>query len=786
MNFLSPASFRLLSRSRARRGACLFGRLLTWTGTLVIAQSDAGSVAQAAAAAAGSLAPPTAIPGPSTTVVIVKPDTPTAPALVTPAVTVAPVRRHIADPAWNDTWQGIITARARGPHPARLVNLSVRSTITRGTPPLIGGAVARGPEMLPILVRAIGPGLRQFGVTNALTGPELSIYNGNTLSAQMNTIDAATPAVSAFVGAFPAVPSSSGLANGDAALVGRLAAGALTAHCGSTTNSGVALLEFYDADPNASATSSRFVNFSARGSVGSGEGTLVVGFVVAGEGTITLLLRGVGPTLSFLSSVQMLQDPVIELYAGSTRIAANDNWAPSDAVSRAALLEAQSATGAFALTSDDDAALLVTLPAGTYTLHVRAASGAGNVALAEIYEVATGSFDPAHATNAIGLDLFREVAKNAADQNVVLSPYSIETALALAYAGAAGATRDEMSRVLRLPADNTALQTGFASLRRALELAAEDSTEGARARTALGAPTDPIQWNAANRLFGQRDYPFRDSFVTLMRDGFAAPLATLDFRTQTEAARLAINVWVEEQTREKIKDLIPPGGVGGLTRLVLVNALYLKAPWDKPFPKSATLARAFRLTATTSQNVPTMAATAVLGHATEPGRTVVSLDYLGGGLQFVIVLPDEGLTPEDVAATLTPATVAQWTRLARRQVALYLPKFKVEGGSLSLSTALQALGLRTAFDIPIGSANFDGIAPRDAGPLAISDVFHKTFIALDEEGTEAAAATAVVVATSASIEPPPVEVRVDRPFLFAIQHRATGVCLFLGRIGDPR
>jgi serpin B len=345
--------------------------------------------------------------------------------------------------------------------------------------------------------------------------------------------------------------------------------------------------------------------------------------------------------------------------------------------------------------------------------------------------------------------------------------------------------------VLHFPPENVALQAGFSHLRAALVDIAEQSKRTADVRARNGGRIDAIEWHAANRLFGQKGYAFRSPFLALMKDGFAAPFEAFDFARDADRARGKINTWAEEQTRQKIKDLIPQGALTADTRLVLVNALYLKAPWEKPFEKLATTARPFRPTPGSSRNVPTMVRTAHLGHATEDGLTVVTLDYLGSGLQFVIILPDEGTSVDAAAGRITPDHFTRWAELGkgrRQNLSLYLPKFKVEGTTLALGEALRALGVRSAFDEPRGSANFEGIAPRKANDyLAISKVFHKTFIALDEEGTEAAAATAVLMSLfGAAAEPAkPIEVRVDRPFLFAIQHRASGTCLFLGRISEP-
>jgi serpin B len=414
------------------------------------------------------------------------------------------------------------------------------------------------------------------------------------------------------------------------------------------------------------------------------------------------------------------------------------------------------------------------------------------VAAAPIALAAT-EFDAAGATNHAGLDLYRQLASGRPNGNLVISPYSIESALALVYAGAEGDTRTELARVFRFPSEDAAVQTGFASLRLALDQVAKNSRDAAERRSKSGGRVDAIEWHAANRLFGQKDYAFRESFLTLMKDGFVAPFQPMDFRHAAEASRGTINAWVEEQTRQKIRDLIPRGALKDDTRLVLVNALYLKAPWETPFKKAHTKPLPFRADGNTApREVPTMHHTGFLGYATESGFSVVTVDYLGGDLQFVILLPDAGRTVAELAQKITAPDFARWAGLSRQKrssIALFLPKFRVEGQTVPLGDTLRALGVKKAFDEPRGSANFDRMAPRRPDEyLALSNVFHQTFIALDEEGTEAAAATAAVMfALTAAAEPTkPIEVRVDRPFLFAIQHPASGACLFLGRIDDPR
>lgn len=403
-------------------------------------------------------------------------------------------------------------------------------------------------------------------------------------------------------------------------------------------------------------------------------------------------------------------------------------------------------------------------------------------------------FDAANATNQVGLDLFRDLATQRSTANLVLSPYSIESALALVYAGADGATRQEMARALHFPTENAPVSKAFAALREALEQVAAQSRAAADQRGRRGGQVDTIDWNAANRLFGQQGYAFRDSFLDSMKVGFGAPFEALDFRRNSEGARRTINSWVEEQTRRKIRDLVPMGALTDATRLVLVNAVYLKAPWQKPFEKTATKPQTFHFADGASREVPTMHLIGFLRYAKESGLSVVALDYLGSTLQFLILLPDEGQSLDATAAKLTPADFVRWAisdpSAGPASVSLYLPKFRVEGQTLPLGPALRTSGIKSAFNEPRGTANFDRIAPRNPDDyLFLSEVFHQTFVTLDEEGTEAAAATAAVMAVTLSMQAKPkqpIEVHVDRPFLFAIQHRASGACLFLGRINDPR
>lgn len=390
------------------------------------------------------------------------------------------------------------------------------------------------------------------------------------------------------------------------------------------------------------------------------------------------------------------------------------------------------------------------------------------------------------AINSIGIDLLHQTA--GANANALLSPYSIETALAMTYAGADGATRDEMARVLHLDKDQAQVAREFGALQQTVNSVMQRSLERVEQMRRYGTTNDPLTLTVANRLFGQQGYDFRTTFTELLKTNYQAPFEPMDFVHHAADATKTINDWVEQQTKKRIQDLIPAGALSEETRLVLVNAIYLKAPWTEPFEESATKPLPFHVGDSTA-DVPTMNLQKSFGYKKTNDVTVVSLPYNGGELQFLIILPDDAKGLAKFEAGLTAAQLASWTHLPGREVNLYLPKLKIQPPMLSLGSALQKLGMMTAFDKPRGSANFDRMAPRKPDDyLCISDVFHKTFLSLDEKGTEAAAATAVAVmrATAMPMPTEPVEVRVDHPFAFAIQHRASGACLFLGHVVDPR
>ncbi len=376
-------------------------------------------------------------------------------------------------------------------------------------------------------------------------------------------------------------------------------------------------------------------------------------------------------------------------------------------------------------------------------------------------------------------------------ENALLSPYSIQLALAMAYAGADGDTRTEMARVLGFPADDNSLHASFADLEKALREAAQASAKRAGAAKPEGGKREALQLRVANRLYGQKGAEFRTPFLELLRDVYRAPLEQVDFKTDAGSAARKINTWVGEQTAGRISNLIPAGVLDEYTRLVLVNALYFKAAWRDAFTKEATTPQPFHVRgAAATVDVPTMSRRGLMGLKDFSGFSAVTLPYEDSDLQFLVLVPSEVNGCAEVQRALTAELLAECAKLPVVEIDLFLPKFKMEPATIRLGEILQKLGLRSAFDLPAGSANFDRMAPRMPDDyFKISEVVHKAFISVDEAGAEAAAATAVVMAVPASVAAPRAEprvVRVDRPFLFAIQHRPSGACLFLGRLTDPR
>ncbi len=375
----------------------------------------------------------------------------------------------------------------------------------------------------------------------------------------------------------------------------------------------------------------------------------------------------------------------------------------------------------------------------------------------------------ADAVNAFALDLYAELAQQ--DGNLVFSPHSVAIALAMTRTGAAGSTLDELTDVLYLGSLDDP-DAAFNALDQAL---ADRSGTFTRRDDSEAELTLEI----ANSLWGQQDTTFKDPFLEGLAGHYGAGLRLVDFKTDPEGARQVINEWVASQTRDRIEDLIPEDTLDALTRLVLTNAVYLLAPWEQVFEEGSTAPATFHRLDGTTTSADLMAQAAGLPYAAAAGWQAVELAYAGRDLSMLVIVPDEG-SFADVEASFDSALLRTVVdRLESRQVNLRFPKFEFRTQT-GLTTALRNLGVVDAFEPDV--ADFSGMTDDES--LYISAVVHEAFIAVDEEGTEAAAATAVVVsATSAPLDP--VELVVDRPFLFAIRDVPTGAVLFLGRVLDP-
>lgn len=378
--------------------------------------------------------------------------------------------------------------------------------------------------------------------------------------------------------------------------------------------------------------------------------------------------------------------------------------------------------------------------------------------------------DPSNLVNPGGLNVFRTVAASSPG-NVCLSPYSIQSALAMTYAGSAGTTREQMAKVLVFPESADEVAKGFSELNTALTSTAKNV---------------PGVVRIANRLYGEETIAFRNEFLDLLKGRFEAPMERVSFQKDPAGIRTRINSWVEETTEGRIADLIPADAITSNTLLVLVNALYVKVPWLKPFQKDATAAAPFHLTITKSIDVPTMNRSGRMNYAKSDAFQMVGIP-LQRNLEFVILLP---ASATDAAPEFPESfRFEELRKLAYREVELALPKFRLESPTIPLKSVFISLGMPSAFDVPPGTADFAGML-QTPGParISISDVFHKTFLEIDEEGLEAAAATAVLMARSSApfVEEDPIPVKVDRPFLFILRHVPSNTCLFVGRVVDPR
>ena len=360
---------------------------------------------------------------------------------------------------------------------------------------------------------------------------------------------------------------------------------------------------------------------------------------------------------------------------------------------------------------------------------------------------------------AFACDLYQQLRTQ--DGNLFLSPYSVSTGLAMAWAGAEGQTAAEMAQVLHIGLSQGALHPAFGALQQSLD---------------TGTSFGGYELDIANQLWGQQGFAWSSDFLQVLQTDYAAPLQQLNFASGPELARVQINDWVAGKTSGKITELMPAGTITSKTVFALTDAIYFKGRWNARFDKANTRNGSFQLASGAAVTVPFMAMNATLPSNLVDGVQILEMPYQGKDLSMIILLPvaKDGLPA--LEAKLTPANLAAWTsKLTPVDDWLQVPKFSFTS-AFSLSDTLKAMGMPAAFD-PI-SADFSGM--DGARDISIQAVQHKAYVAVDEEGTVAAAATGIAGVTSA---PPPFSV--NHPFLFLILDKVTGSVLFLGRVNDP-
>ena len=379
--------------------------------------------------------------------------------------------------------------------------------------------------------------------------------------------------------------------------------------------------------------------------------------------------------------------------------------------------------------------------------------------------------------NAFALDAYQTIK---GDGNMFFSPYSISIALAMTYAGARNSTEQQMADTLHFTLPQDRLHPAFNSL---------DLELSRRGIGAKGKDDKGFRLNIVNAIWGQEDFTFLKDYLDTLAENYGAGIRLLDFKNAPEPSRVTINDWVSDQTEGRIKDLISRGVINAGTRLVLTNAIYFNAAWQNAFEKGDTSDDTFHLLNGGEVTVPMMHQTERFTYDEGADYQAVQLPYDGRELSMVVLLPKEGRFTAVESSLDAAAVDAIVQNLSSKEVQLAMPKWEFTS-SFGLSSALKDMGMPVAFAPPL----FDGCSPGSANflgmdgycDLFISDVVHKAFIAVDETGTEAAAATGVIVGvTSVPMPEETVIMTVDRPFIFLIRDIETGTILFLGRVLNP-
>lgn len=369
------------------------------------------------------------------------------------------------------------------------------------------------------------------------------------------------------------------------------------------------------------------------------------------------------------------------------------------------------------------------------------------------------------ANNRFAFELYAQFSEQSKERNIFYSPYSILVALTMTYEGARGQTAEEMQSVLHIPEHADARRPNFASIY-------NDINKEGKA----------YKLSTANALWAQKDYKFLEEYTNSIEKYFGGRVTNLDFEGASEKSRQTINKWIEDKTNKKIKDLIPPGLLSAYTRLVLTNAIYFKGTWVRQFDKKETQDDDFTMSSGNTMKVPMMRLTgndAKFNYAENDELQILEMFYDGEDLSMLIILP-KGNDLAGIEESLSLETLSAWQDMLHEQrVDVFIPKFTFETKYLMKKT-LTEMGMLTAFGSTADFSGMDGTKE-----LFIQDVIHQAFVEVNEQGTEAAAATAVIMECTSAIRSIPV-FRADHPFIFIIQETGTGNILFLGRVCDPR